>query len=131
MQQHIRDCDAGGLEKDLRRMLAYIPYNLHIEQEAYYHSMLLIWIKLLGFDIQGELMTNIGRIDAVWQQPGLTVVTELKYHAKKSTNALLKAAMKQIRDRRYYEKYLDRKVILLGVAFTGKEVACKMESGIR
>jgi hypothetical protein len=36
--------------------------------------------------------------------------------------------MKQIRDRRYYEKYLDRKVILLGVAFTGKEVACKMEN---
>jgi hypothetical protein len=127
MQRHIRECDAAGLEKDLRLMLAYIPYELHIEKEAYYHSILLIWIKLLGFDIQGELMTNIGRVDAVWHQPNLTVVAELKYHAKKTPNALLKDAMKQIRDRRYYEKYLDRKVILMGVAFTAKDVACRME----
>jgi hypothetical protein len=127
MQQHIREYDAEGLEKDLRRMLAYVPYELHIGKEAYYHSILLIWIKLLGFDIQGELMTNIGRIDAVWNQPELTVVAELKYHADKSVESLLNEAMTQIRDRRYYEKCLDRKVMLMGVAFTGKEVACRME----
>jgi hypothetical protein len=57
----------------------------------------------------------------------LTVVAELKYHADKPVESLLNEAMKQIRDRRYYEKYLDRKVMLMGVAFTGKEVACRME----
>jgi hypothetical protein len=116
------------LRKDLRRMLACVPYELHIGKEAYYHSILLIWIKLLGFDIQGEIMTNIGRIDAVWNQPELTVVAELKYHADKPVESLLNEAMKQILDRRYYEKYLDRKVLLMGVAFTGKEVACRMET---
>jgi hypothetical protein len=35
--------------------------------------------------------------------------------------------MTQIRDRRYYEKYLDGEVLLLGIAFTGKDVKCSME----
>jgi hypothetical protein len=73
-------------------------------------------------------MTNLGRIDAVWRQPGLTVVAEIKYGARKRANSLLSAAMKQIRDRRYYEKYADRDVLLLGIAFTGKDVKCSMEA---
>jgi hypothetical protein len=82
---------------------------------------------MLGFDIQSEVMTNIGRIDAVWQQPNLTVVAEIKYSAEKDADSLLNDAMKQIHDRRYYEKYLDKKVILLGVAFAEKEIKCRME----
>jgi hypothetical protein len=128
MQQHIRQSDAAGLENDLRRMLAHIPYELHIAKEAYYHSIFLIWIKLLGFDIQGEIMTNTGRIDAVWQEKDLTVVTEIKFHAEKTAGILLNEAMKQIRNRRYYEKYLHRKIRLMGVAFSGKEVACRIEN---
>jgi hypothetical protein len=127
MQQHICECDEKGLDDDLRRMLAYVPYKLHIAKEAYYHSIFLIWMKMLGFDIQGEIMTNIGRIDAVWQHPDFSVVAELKFHTGKTVGALLEEAITQIRNRRYYEKYLDRKVILMGVAFSGKEIACKLE----
>jgi Holliday junction resolvase-like predicted endonuclease len=89
--------------------------------------MLLLFMKMLGFDIQGQVMTSIGRIDAVWHQPGLTVVAEVKYHADKSPDSLLDEAVTQIRDRRYYEMYLDRKVILLGMAFAGNEIKCRME----
>ncbi|MDR3251028.1 MAG: ATP-binding protein [Tannerella sp.] len=128
MQQHIHDGDTTELEKNLRLLLANIPSTLHIKREAYYHSMFLTWMKLLGFDIQGEVITSIGRIDAVWQQPELTVVAEIKYSAGKvKADSLLNAAMEQIRDRRYYEKYLDRRVILMAVAFTGKEVRCRLE----
>jgi Holliday junction resolvase-like predicted endonuclease len=109
-------------------LLAHIPYELHVQNEAYYHSMLLLLMKMLGFDIQGEVQTNIGRIDAVWRQPELTVVAEVKYHAVKSTDSLLDEAMAQIHDRRYYEMYLDRKVMLMEIAFTGKEVKCRIES---
>jgi hypothetical protein len=84
-------------------------------------------MKMLGFDIHGEDPTNVGRIDAVWHQRGLTVVAELKYSAEKSADSLLTAAMNQIYDRRYYEKYLDRKVLLLAVAFACKEIKCRME----
>jgi hypothetical protein len=45
---------------------------------------------------------------------------------------LLGEAAKQIRDRKYYEAYLvgDRKIILLSIAFSGKETGCRMETGI-
>jgi hypothetical protein len=128
IQQQVRNGDTAGLEQNLRMLFAHIPYELHVKKEAYYHSMFLLLLKMLGFDIQGQIMTNIGRIDAVWQQPGLTVVAEIKYHAEKSTDSLLDEAMAQIHDRRYYEMYLDRKVMLMGVAFTGKEVKCRLEA---
>jgi hypothetical protein len=69
-------------------------------------------------------MTNNGRIDAVWHQPKLTVVAEIKYSSEKEADSLLNDAIEQIRDRRYYEKYLDRKVLLMAVAFTEKELKC-------
>jgi hypothetical protein len=127
MQQQVRNKDAEGFEQSLRLLLAHIPYEIRIESEAYYHSMFLLLLKMLDFDIEGQIMTNLGRIDAVCRQPGLTVVAEIKYGARKRTNSLLSAAMKQIRDRRYYEKYADRDVLLLGIAFTGKDVKCSME----
>jgi hypothetical protein len=35
--------------------------------------------------------------------------------------------MNQISNKKYYEAYLDRKVVLLAVAFTGKEVKCELK----
>ncbi|MDR1169990.1 MAG: ATP-binding protein, partial [Prevotellaceae bacterium] len=115
MQKQICAGDASGLEKNLRMLLANIPYKL-FKNEAYYHSLFLLLMKMLGFDIQEKELTGIGRIDAVWTQPGLTVVAELKYGARKIVNCLRNQAMKQIHDRRYYEAYLDRKVMLMAIA---------------
>jgi hypothetical protein len=56
----------------------------------------------------------------------LTVITEIKQSETKSAEKLLDSAMKQIYERRYYENYLG-KVVLLAVAFSGKEVKCRME----
>jgi Holliday junction resolvase-like predicted endonuclease len=84
-------------------------------------------MKSLGFELQGEVMTNIGRIDAVWKQPDITVVAEIKYHAEKSIGSLLTSAMAQIKRQKYYEPYLDKKVMLLAIAFSGKEVGCRMK----
>jgi Holliday junction resolvase-like predicted endonuclease len=81
---------------------------------------------MLGFNIQGEILTNIGRIDAVWSQSEMTVIAEVKYHAEKNIDDLLDEAMTQINNRKYYEAYLHRKVSLMAVAFTGKEVKCKL-----
>jgi hypothetical protein len=127
LRQQVRNKDAAGFEQNLSILFAHVPYEIQVKSEAYYHSMFLLLMKMLGFDIHGQIMTNIGRIDAVWHQPGLTVVAEIKYGAGKDTDSLLNEAMTQIRDRRYYEKYLDREVLLLAVAFTGKEVKCGME----
>jgi hypothetical protein len=127
MEQQIINCDESGFASSLEVMTATVPYELHRTDEAYYHTMMLIWMRLLGFEIHGEMPNNRGRADAVWKQSGVTVIAEIKYHAKKSVNALLREAMKQINDRRYYNQYTG-KVILLGIAFSGKNAGCRMKS---
>jgi hypothetical protein len=126
MQQQIADCDEAGFARSLEVMIATVPSELHVPCEHYYHSLMLIWMRLLGFKIRAEEHTNIGRSDAVWEQPGLTVVAEVKYHAEKTVDTLLGEALKQIHDRRYYNKYTG-KALLLGIAFSGKNVGCRME----
>ncbi|MDR0734027.1 MAG: ATP-binding protein [Dysgonamonadaceae bacterium] len=126
MEQQINDCDEAGFAVSLEVMIATVPYELHRADEAYYHTMMLIWMRLLGFKIHGETPNNRGRADAVWEQPELTVIAEIKYHAEKKTDVLLQEAMTQIHERRYYNAYTG-KIILLGIAFSGKEVGCRME----
>jgi hypothetical protein len=134
MLQQILEQDAAGFQNSLRIMLADVPYNLHAKDkkaedpnEANYHIIFHIWMKLLGFNIQSEKPTNRGRMDAVLLQSEWAIVVELKYHATTKLNTLLNQAIAQIREKRYYEQFLDRKVILLGIAFRGKEVSCRIE----
>jgi hypothetical protein len=135
MLQQILNCNEEGFINNMRIMLAGVPYNLQPEDntvedanEARYHIIFQVWMTLLGFNIQSEIPTNRGRIDAVLQQNGVAIVTELKYHASTKLDTLLDQAITQIREKRYYEPFLDKKIILLGLAFSGKEVSCRIES---
>jgi hypothetical protein len=126
MKRHITDCDESGFAGSLETMIATVPSELHIPSEHYYHSLMLIWMRLIGFKIRAEEHNNPGRSDLVWEQPGLTVVAEIKYHAETKIDTLLNEAMKQIHDRRYYGKYLG-KILILGIAFSGRQPGCRME----
>ncbi|MDR3048522.1 MAG: ATP-binding protein [Elusimicrobiota bacterium] len=127
MQAQIRNSDEQGLEQSFRLLYAYIPYLLKIENEKYYQSMFLVMLALLGFDIYGEMLTNAGRIDAVLRLSDFVVISEFKYSAEKSLEEMTQAAIEQIIDKKYYERFLDKTIIMLGVAFNGKDVKCKME----
>ncbi|MDR1173113.1 MAG: ATP-binding protein, partial [Bacteroidales bacterium] len=126
MQRQITACDESGFARSLETMIATVPSKLHISCEHYYHSLMLIWMRMLGFRIRAEEPNNLGYSDAVWEQPELTVVAEIKYHAEKKIDTLLNEALKQIHERRYYNKYTG-KVLLLGIAFAGKQPGCRME----
>jgi Holliday junction resolvase-like predicted endonuclease len=131
MRRQIKTCDSEGLEQSLRAMIARVPYQLHIGAEKYYHSLLSVWLNFLGFKVQNEIPTNIGRIDAVWKLSNMTVIIEVKYSAEQSLDKLLNEAAKQIHDRKYYEAYLtetNNKIILLSIAFAGKEIGCRTET---
>ncbi|MDR1153982.1 MAG: ATP-binding protein [Bacteroidales bacterium] len=130
MGKQLRSLDADGFAQSVRIMLANIPYIIRIGNEKYYHSLFLSWMNVLGFRAHGEIMTGSGRIDAVLEQPDTVVVSELKYHSKTKVPTLLRHAMKQIHDKKYYEKYLcsGKKIVLLGLAFSGKEVGCRMDA---
>jgi hypothetical protein len=129
MEDQLRAYDTSGLEKCLREMIAAIPYMEVVKTEAWYHSIMLLWLRLLGFELIGEVPTNIGRIDAVWFFPGHAIVVEVKSQSKKGNiTKLLNAAIGQIREKRYYERFMgERQVSLLGVAFAENEIGCRME----
>jgi hypothetical protein len=128
MLKQLFDGNISAFEASAKELFARIPYQLHIAREAYYHSLLLVWLNMLGFNIDAEVPTDKGRIDAVWTWENQTVIAEIKYATDGETGPLLNDALKQIHDRRYYERYAgdNRKIILLAIAFAGKEIACKV-----
>jgi hypothetical protein len=134
IQKQINNSDAKGLEKSLRTLFAKIPFNLYIKEEACYHSIFLLIMNFLGIKVQGEVTTNIGKIDGVLEQDNLNAIIEIKYDYEKPQEVLIKEAMEQIKDRKYYEAYLDKPILLLAIAFSaGKnkdrltEIGCRFE----
>ncbi len=101
----------------LRALFANIPHQLHVDNEAYYHSLFQLMGTLIGFRLQSEVTTSKGSIDVVIITEKYVYIMEFKF------NKTATEAMKQIQDRRYYEKYLasDKEIILIGVSFDYKD----------
>jgi hypothetical protein len=129
MMTQLINGDTKSFERAMQGLFARIPHQLHIQEEAYYHSLMLLWLNFMGFEVIGELSTDKGRIDAVWQYEDRVVIAEIKYSKKDNTEKLLIDAFKQIKDNRYYERYAgnDKRIALLAIAFAGKEIACEIE----
>jgi hypothetical protein len=122
----LRNCDEQGFADCLETLVATVPNELNMNCEAHYHALVLIWLRFLGFEVHPEASSNFGRADAVWKQPELTVVAELKYSKKEDAETLLDKAITQIHEKKYYSPYTG-KILLLGVAFSGTEIRCRME----
>ncbi len=106
----------------LRALLANIPYEIQIEREKYYQSMFYLIFKLIGLQIDAEVKTNRGRIDAVIEMDEAVFIFEFKLDGS------AEAALAQIRERGYAEKYglgkldgLRDAVYLVGVSFSTQE----------
>jgi hypothetical protein len=129
MMEALLKGDATVFETNLKELFANIPYQLHIKREAYYHSLLLLWLNMLGFHVDAEVSTNKGRIDAVWTWKERAVIAEVKYASKGALKTLLDTAMEQIKERGYCERYAatHQRVAQLAVAFSGKRIACCMK----
>jgi hypothetical protein len=65
---------------------------------------------------QVEVRTEAGRIDAVIETKEYVFIFEFKL------KGLAKTALKQIKDKRYFEKYLasGKKIVLIGAVFNKK-----------
>ncbi len=112
MEKALRALDLKTFIALLQSIFAGIPYTLFLEEEAYYHSVVYLVLRLLNFQIDAEKLTNLGRLDAVLELPNVVYILEFKM----STSAI---ALQQIRDKGYADSYLGqgRPVILLGIAF--------------
>lgn len=101
----------------LQKLLALIPYDLYAKQEKHFHSLFFLIIKLAGFQINAEVHTQKGRLDAVLQTKDKIVLFELKLDASSQ------AALDQIKKKKYHDFYQDQKlpIYLVGVNFNGQE----------
>jgi hypothetical protein len=97
----------------LQSLFAHIPYQLHIPQERYYHSLFQLLASVLSQDAQSEVSTDKGRIDLVIKANGFVYLFEIKLDGSPEE------ALNQIEQRKYHERYLllDRKIILIGISF--------------
>jgi hypothetical protein len=132
VKKALKEKDADGLQKSLTELYANMPYNLVTERESSYHCMFLIAARLSGFRVHGEEPTDKGRMDASLTKDNSVIVVEIKYandKSTKTTNKLVKEAIKQIRDMKYYEKYISSNVSLLAIAVgKNKDIACRFET---
>ncbi len=121
---------AGNMDlfvENLTILFAQIPYQIVIpNKEAYYQLIIYLTLKILGLEIIAEDNTNKGRIDAVIFVPNYIYIIEFKFSSS------TKQALLQIKDKKYYEKYLadNRQVCLVGMNFDYDNrtvVECVME----
>lgn len=83
----------------LKVLYANIDYDLHVDQERYYQTIFYLVFKLMGLQIDAEVKTNRGRIDAVVQLADHIYIFEFKL-GRTST-----VALDQIGEKEYYQKY--------------------------
>jgi len=104
------------LKKELQSLYASIAYNNFTgeklyEYEGYYVSVFYAYMKALGVDLIAEDITNKGRIDITLKFDNAIYIIEFKETGKD--------ALKQIKDKKYYEKYLsdNKPIYLIGIEF--------------
>jgi len=114
--------------KLIRALFAKIPYPLHIQEEAYYHSLFYMILVLMGVEIDLEILTDKGRIDGVLALDDKIYLIEFK-HGKSGTkmDSLINSAIKQIQKKKYNQRFLheSRRLVYLGVGFADKEIGYK------
>lgn len=118
-----------GLEKVVKFfniVFANIPYQIFEEKsERYYHAIIFLVFLLIGYEMQSEVSTSEGRVDAVLQTEKEIYVIEFKVEDS------AEVALAQIKEKKYYEKYLHlgKTVLLLGFSCKNKGIKeCKLET---
>jgi len=89
--------------QSLKSLFASIPHNMFLEkEERYYQTVIYTVLQIIGINIDCEVETNIGRIDAVIKTNDFIYIIEFK------ANTTERKAIKQIIEKKYYEKYLSQ-----------------------
>lgn len=114
--KHIKNKDLESFFKAFNTLFSSVPHQIHVKEEAYYHSLIYLVLKALGFSVESEVSTSNGRVDMVLKTDKYIFLFEFKIDAD------AKAAMHQILERGYHDRYkLDsREVLLVGVNFNTK-----------
>jgi hypothetical protein len=89
---------------------------IHKDAESYYHSLLYLFLKILGFKVGAEVPTSRGRIDLLLKTETDIFVFEFKI------NKTAQEALGQILERAYHTQFKPdkRPITLVGANFDTK-----------
>ena len=121
----IEALDFELLKNTFFRLFAAIPYEWYMKNEldkyeGYYASIFYAIFASLGYDLEVEESTNRGRIDIVIKTDKVVIIFEFKIIDKESEQ---NTALEQIKNKKYYEKYLNsgKEICLVGIEFSKVE----------
>jgi hypothetical protein len=158
------DNDAKAFADTVSAVLTRIPYTINETKnenkdeggESFYHAMLTCIMIAMDFDIIAEKITNLGRIDIVWEHENKAFLIEMKFVDRytyikgidektqettltkkarpneeivKEIDEKVEAALAQIKDKKYYEPYILQKkeVVLVGLVVSTKAQDVKVK----
>ena len=122
--------DFPKLQQTFHALFASIPHHWYInnpmnQYEGYYASVFYCYLTALGIDIIGEDTTNRGRIDLTVKLKNRIYIMEFKVIEKTMPEENhLNTALKQIKEKRYSEKYQaeeNAEIYLIGIEFNGED----------
>ena len=123
LEDVLRDGDFAALESEIRSLFAGIPYEWHTRNElaryeGYYASVFHSFLVGSGLRVRVEDSSAAGRLDVAVEVEGAAFLFELKVAERASAGA----ALAQLRERGYAEKYRrpGRPVHLIGIHFSEK-----------
>lgn len=111
IEKALKAHDFDLLFKEFNTLFASIPYSIQVPKEAYYHSLLYVILRSLGFDVAAEVMTSQGRIDMVFFYNNSVFIFEFKIDSSAAS------ALEQIKQQKYYKKYAGKEITLIGANF--------------
>ena len=109
----LRDTDLAQFFETLDVFFANIDYELYLKNERYYQTIFYLIFLMIGVQIDAEVNTNRGRIDAVVELSEHIFIFEFKLDRS------AKEALQQIKEREYYQKYRlkGKSITLVGANF--------------
>jgi len=115
----IQEKNIDKLKDVLYSFFAGIPHDWYrnndiASYEGFYSSVVYALFNSAGLEIRVEDSTNVGRIDVYILSEDTVYILEFKVVEDKEEYK----ALKQIKEKRYYEKYKDKKVYLIGIEFS-------------
>ena len=122
--ESLREGDVNRFRDILFSMYASIPYNNYVNNsimkvEGYWSSIAYAYLSGSGFRVISEDVSNRGRVDITIIVGDKAYVIEFKVVVKEGVG---NEALRQIKERRYYEKYMSRyDTFIIGIVFSEKE----------
>jgi len=99
MEAQLEAEDIDGFIENIKFIFSGIPNVLFVKKEAYYSSVIYTILALVGINAEFEQMNNLGRLDCAIKISDKVYIFEFKL------NQPAEEALKQIKDKKYADKY--------------------------